>query len=125
MFSPTALVFQDGTSRQIVQPWVDRAVSPTTAAAPTRGSATATVIQPLDPIDDYPRQLLNALGELVLLGLQRADAHAARNWRELARFGESIGFHHLTHPVAALAGAIGAEKSHAALGPAPRRASRA
>ena len=27
MFSPTALVFQDGTSRQIVQPWVDCLVS--------------------------------------------------------------------------------------------------
>jgi hypothetical protein len=110
-FSPTALVFQDGASRQIVQPWVDRAVSPRTVAAPTRDSATATVIQPLDPIDDYPRQLLNALGELALLGLQRADAHASRSWGELARFGESIGFHHLTHPVAALADLL-ERKSH-------------
>jgi hypothetical protein len=88
---------------------VDRAVNPTTASAPTRGSATAT--QPVDPIDDYPRQLLNALGELVLLGLQRADTHAARSWRELARFGESIGFHRLTRSVAALADAL-ERKSH-------------
>ena len=62
-------------------------------------------------IDDYPRQLLNALSELVLLGLQRADTHAARSWRELARFGESIGFHRLTRPVAALADAL-EQKSH-------------
>jgi hypothetical protein len=54
-------------------------------------------------IDDYPRQLLNALSELVLLGLRRADTHAARSWRELAHFGESVGFHRLTRPVAALA----------------------
>ena len=110
MFFPTALVFQDGASRQIVQPWVDRVVSQTRASELTRGSATTT--QPADPIDDYPRQLLNALSELALLGLQRADAHArTRSWRELARFGESIGFHRLTLPVAALADAL-EQKSH-------------
>ncbi len=77
MFFPTALVFQDGASRQIVQPWVDRVVSQTRASELTRGSATTT--QPADPIDDYSRQLLNALSELALLGLQRADTHAARS----------------------------------------------
>ncbi len=59
-----------------------------------------------DPIDDYPRQLLIALGELLLVGLQRADAHTARSWRELARFGAAIGFDRLARPVAMLADAL-------------------
>ncbi len=90
----------------MVQPWVDRIVGESAARSPR--SATS---QPIDPIDDYPRQLLTALGELVLLGLQRADAHTARGWRELARFGTAIGFHRLTRPVAMLADAL-ESKSH-------------
>ena len=107
VLSPTALVFQDASARQVLQPWIDRAAGVPGAPAPARG----LVSQPADPIDDYPQQLATALGEVILLGLQRADGHAVRTWRELARFGTAIGFDRLTHPVAALADALD-QKSH-------------
>jgi hypothetical protein len=102
VIAPTAFVFQDGSSREILQPWINRASGDPSGARSSRGAASHTI----DPIDDYPHQLLTALGELLLLGLQRADAHAARTWRELARFGAAIGFDRLTRPVAMLADAL-------------------
>jgi hypothetical protein len=112
VISPVALVFQAGTSpREILQPWVDRAptggASPASIAGP---DGPKPIPSPADPIDDYPRQLLEALGELVLLGLGRADGHTANRWRELSRFGEAIGFHRLTRPVTALADALEARR---------------
>ncbi len=102
VIAPTALVFQDGAAREILQPWIDRSPGDTGAARPSRGVTGQTI----DPIDDYPHQLLSALGELLLLGLQRADAHTARSWRELARFGAAIGLDRLTRRVAILADAL-------------------
>jgi hypothetical protein len=119
VLAPTALVFQDpgASARQVLQPWIDPgagapgapARAPDLDSAPARGRANP----PADPIDGYPQELANALGELILLGLRRADAHAARTWRELARFGTAIGFDRLTRPAAALAEAL-EQKSHTA-----------
>ena len=102
VIAPTALVFQDGATRQIVQPWIDRAPGDHEAVRSSRGVAGHTI----DPIDDYPRQLLTALGELYLLGLQRVNGHTARTCHELARFGTAIGFDRLIRPVAMLADAL-------------------
>jgi hypothetical protein len=54
--------------------------------------------------------VLGGLGELILLGLRRADVRAAATWRELARFGAAVGFDRLALPVATLARAL-AQKS--------------
>jgi hypothetical protein len=115
VLAPVALVFQDGASnrRQAIQPWVDRparAGTPSSDVRPT-SSKSAPATRVVDPAEEYPRQLLSSLGELVLLGVGRADAHSAGHWRELARFGEAVGFHRLTRPVSALANAL-EQKQH-------------
>jgi hypothetical protein len=105
VITPTALIFQDGSARTILQPWIDRGPGCAEAGRPSGGEAG----HPIDPIDDYPRQLLTALGELALLGLRRADDQSARAWHELARFGTAIGFDRLARPVAGLAQALEAK----------------
>lgn len=105
---PVALVFETtpATPRQVLQPWVDR-TRPLDAPPPPPLTPSTTVRSSEgDPIEDYTRQLRDALGELTLLGLSRVDAHAADHWRELARFGESLGFHRLVRPASALADAL-------------------
>jgi hypothetical protein len=104
VLAPTALVFQEGASRRMIQPWVARAGDHAEAASLPPAAAIDREIA--DPIDDYPRQLMAALGELILLGLNRADDPAARGWRELARFGMAIGFDRLVRPVDRLADAL-------------------
>jgi hypothetical protein len=104
VLAPTALVFQEGASRRMIQPWVARAGEPSAAASISPAAPIAGEV--VDPVDDYPRQLMTTLGELLLLGLNRADDPAARAWRELARFGMAIGFDRLARPVDRLGDAL-------------------
>ena len=86
--SPTALVFQDGAVRRILQPWIDRdrERSEASGSAPAQGRPRAAARPAAsDPVADYPGQLQAALSELVVLGLPRSDARVACTWRELAR----------------------------------------
>ena len=46
------------------------------------------------------------VGELIVLGLGRSDAHAARAWAELVRQGEGVGFGRLAGRVLGLATAL-------------------
>lgn len=99
---PICLVFERGGHRYAIQPWVDR-VAPNGKALPSNVKNTDQYLGRANAIDDFPRQLLNQAGELVLLGLRRSDASAARSWAESARHGESIGYDRLVRPVASLA----------------------
>ncbi len=100
VIAPVAVVFQDSStgSRDVVQPWIDR-----TAAGASSGTAVDLPNRPVDPIDEYLRQIQIAMGELFVLGLSRSDSQTAAQWRELARLGQAIGFHRLARPVAVLA----------------------
>jgi hypothetical protein len=57
------------------------------------------------------RRLQEEIGELLVLGLQRADPPLARRWQELQRQGEAVGLARLAGRVAILAEAL-ARKSH-------------
>lgn len=94
---PVMLVFEAGPARAGIQPWIDR--MPSASAATSSESAAHAP----DAIADFPHNLLLQIGELILLGLSRADAHLARAWNELARHAEAIGYDRLARPVAALA----------------------
>lgn len=99
--APTALVFQDGAGRRALLPWLDRgdpAAPPPAAPPPTD--------RPRDPLADYWARLEQALAELLLVGLARADARAARQWRELAADGAGLGFARALAPVERLAAAL-------------------
>src|SRR5262249_39392340 len=66
---------------------------------------------PTDPIAQYPAQIMEALGELLLLGLDRADERVGRYWQELRRYGAALGFVRFLDPMDRLIDAL-ERKSH-------------
>lgn len=101
LIAPTALVLQDAQGRRALLPWLERgdpAAAP--AAVPPPGA------RPRDPLADYWARLEEALAELLLVGLGRADARAARHWRDLAADGAGLGFARALGPVERLAAAL-------------------
>ncbi|HEX6289509.1 MAG TPA: hypothetical protein VFZ66_09980 [Herpetosiphonaceae bacterium] len=102
VIAPTAVVFQDGSLRRALQPWIDRDRrgddAPARPVTPARRAA--------DPLSDYWAQLGDALGDLLVVGLRRADGSAARRWQELARYGAALGFGRAVDPVTRLSAAL-------------------
>jgi len=98
-FSPVSLVYEEGGGRAMLQPWVEHADEQAPADVLDPGESKAAS----QPEDQYPRLLQAALGELLLLGLERTDSRSARQWDELRRQGEALGFDRLTAPVARIA----------------------
>ncbi|HEU4321769.1 MAG TPA: hypothetical protein VFS21_01350 [Roseiflexaceae bacterium] len=96
VIAPTALVLQDGQTRRALLPWVDRGAE---RAAEDR----AAPFPPAGPLAAYWARVDEALAELLLVGLLRADVHMARRWRELARDGQTLGFARVLLPVERLA----------------------
>jgi hypothetical protein len=99
---PVCVVWQEEGKRLALQPWVEaRPVS-----AMSNHLHPANTVPQADPVGDYLRQLQAALGELLVLGLQRVDPQVLRRWRDLQRQGEAVGFGRLAGKVAALAAAL-------------------
>ncbi|MBV9790251.1 MAG: SWIM zinc finger family protein [Chloroflexi bacterium] len=101
VIAPTAVVYQQGETRRALLPWVDR----------EEGSDETTVEHPpqspqSEPLAEYWTQVNDALGDLFVVGLQRADVPEARRWQELARFGAALGFARSIEPVTRLAAAL-------------------
>jgi hypothetical protein len=94
---PIALIFQTGTNRQMLQPWL----------APPGGSATTELTNiPTMPqiaedttVSTYLLDLRSALQDLWLIGLERCDAQHLRQWQSLVERGKAIGFHALLKPI--------------------------
>lgn len=106
--SPVALILEEGKSRTMLQPWIDRYEA---AAGPSPQSEVDENDLPraMEPWRHYLRHLLDALGELLLVGLRRADGQSVRTWSDLHRHGGGLGFVRFIEPVEQLAGAL-AEK---------------
>ncbi|MBC8163895.1 MAG: hypothetical protein H7Z42_22020, partial [Roseiflexaceae bacterium] len=99
MIAPTALVFQDGTTRIGLLPWVAREQAST---AHTATHVTGNGVQH-NLFADYWVQVGDALGDLLVVGVQRADDRQAQRWRALAHHGAAIGFGQTLRPVEQLA----------------------
>lgn len=84
---PVCLVWQQGQRRVALQPWIEGDAE----AAPADAVSAIADRAADEPVREYLRQLQRALGELLVLGLSRADAAAARTWRELVGRGEALG----------------------------------
>lgn len=103
LFSPVSLVYEEeGGGRTMLQPWVEQADAQATAGTLDPGETAAAS----HPEEEYPRLLQTALGELLLLGLERADSRSASQWDELRRQGEALGFDRLAAPAARIAAAL-------------------
>jgi hypothetical protein len=105
MIEPVCLVWQDGGKRSVVQPWIEQ------RPGAADGGQPSAPVHAIDPLRDYFVNLQAALGELFVLGLQRADPLVARRWRELLQQGESVGFARLAERLAPLAETL-EQKSH-------------
>jgi hypothetical protein len=110
VLAPMALVFETGTVRQLLQPWI---------ASPQIGNqiqltgdlADADPIVPNSPIAIYLAELTTALQEIWLVGLDRADSHHLQQWQRLVQQGKAIGFNQFLQPIERFARSIG-EKFH-------------
>jgi hypothetical protein len=98
---PVCLVWQEDWKRTALQPWVEERPGALHETLPSLATAIA-----IDPLGDYWRQVQAGLGDLFLLGLQRADDHLVRRWRDLQRQGEAVGFARLAGRAALLADAL-------------------
>jgi len=103
IIQPISLILQEGQTRTMIQPWVDRWDGETTVRVSLRDDGP---IGTIDPVSHFPAQVLDALGELFLIGLQRADAQSAHQWQELYRQGGSLGFVRFLRPMARLVDAL-------------------
>jgi hypothetical protein len=104
---PACLVWQEDNGRTALQPWIDRSASGGEAEEARPEGAIAQ-----DPLAEYLHQLQAALAEVVVLGLQRADALVTRRWRELHRRGEAVGLVRLGQRVGKVATTL-EQKAHA------------
>jgi hypothetical protein len=104
---PVCLVWQDGTTRTALQPWIERRPADAAAEEPIEAGRPAA-----DPVAEYLRRLQEELGELFVLGLRRADERSAARWDELRRQGEAVGLTRLAGQTGELAGAL-RRKAHA------------
>jgi hypothetical protein len=114
---PITLVFSDGSAVYGVQPCIDRHKG--SGDKGSRGSsrdAQSLTGAPdtYDPTEKYHDDLLSWLGELLIVGLRRADASLSRHWQELAKHGEAIGYDRLVQPVAKLANELATKLSSTA-----------
>jgi hypothetical protein len=94
---PVCLLWQEEGRRTALQPWVER------GTATSDGSAAPLAAVAADPAAEYLEQLEQELGEMLVLGLLRADGSAAGTWSERARRGEAVGFARISAKVQALA----------------------
>ncbi len=92
---PLLLVFQQGSRRIGVQPYV-----------PTDGAEQAllderdsTAKESSDPLHSFFEHLQFELSEVFLSGLRRWDARQASAWRELEALGRELGFVRLIQPI--------------------------
>jgi hypothetical protein len=100
LVEPVALVW-DGPTRTILQPWIDRIEEGQVHAELPRAESTAA-----DPIEDWNRELLTAVGSLLVIGLRRADAGVLRSWQELERRAGQLGLARLGHTAGRVAAGL-------------------
>ncbi len=96
---PVSLVFEVDGTRTLIQPWIDGPASVAGEPAPDRAALEGSLDHAdSDPVGQYPSELLEAAGEQWLLGLQRADSHVTKSWRQVVDRGGALGFNRLIRP---------------------------
>jgi hypothetical protein len=109
VLAPIALVFQVGETRQMLQPWI--APSQLNAIHTPLPSSISTATLPPSAIAVYQQELITALQDLWLVGLDRADQQHLQQWQRLLQQGQAIGFNLFLHPVDRLTTTL-AQKFH-------------
>lgn len=95
LFHPVNLIFEVEGKRQSVQPWVDRFSDSNELASVTPQDG----IMKTDPVNYYPSQIVDTLGNLLVIGLTRIDDALIREWEQYVEEGTALGFSRLLEPV--------------------------
>jgi hypothetical protein len=109
ILAPIALVFESGTEREMIQPWIASPQQAKNAQAAEQVFEDPGSVR--SPISCYLEDLSAALQEIWLVGLDRADRQHLRQWQQLAQQGQEIGFHQFVRPIERFAQSL-AEKFH-------------
>jgi len=89
VIAPISLVFQQGETRTILQPWIERWE---VASSYVPSANAETLSRSHDPLASYLVQMTEALAELFVTGLQQTQEPTTRYWQELHQSGRSLGF---------------------------------
>ncbi len=95
--APVGLVFEEGSTRTLVQPWVERPTAAAEVSDPAVAPGGSSAAR--DPLAEFLSELGDLLGEQWLLGLERRDERLVHNWRALLDRGGALGFHRLLAPI--------------------------
>ncbi len=119
--SPTAIVLGEPGERVMLQPWIDR--EPAAPGTDAEGEDAAASVEVPDALEESAearshvaeaiRAIEDALGELLVEGVARADARTGAALGDLARRTESVGFDRLARRVGEVASAIEARMGSA------------
>lgn len=80
--SPIGLVFE----QSFLQPWI----APASSANLTFGPGSTELER--DPIEAYLDRVLNAIADLLLIGVEQTHAHTLQTWQEISEAGEKLEF---------------------------------
>jgi hypothetical protein len=103
---PVALVIRGESARILIQPWIDRE-SKTEAAAVFTGDGLFAA----DPLEDSLRELQANLGELLIIGLRRADSRMQKQWAALESRAEAVGLAAIASTLRQIADGLAAKAS--------------
>jgi hypothetical protein len=92
---PVALVFESGSNRSLVQPWIDEKPGLGAAGSPRGGEA----LPPVDPLLLFLEECLEVAAELLVIGLSRTNTQTLRRWRQLHTYGATLGFVRVLEPM--------------------------
>ncbi len=126
---PVSLVIESQGRRTLLQPWIDR-YPPAREASITTGADSDSLTAGLereeegegvgfeegstvapDPVGFCWNPLMEDIGELLLVGLDRVDDTLLRRWRTHLRDTEALGFVRLTLPLQRLTDGMAARQS--------------
>lgn len=101
--SPVGLVFETGSSRYLLQPWLDAIHSPL-----LDGDRNISSLSPhpnstriVDPIADHLDRLGDCLAEVAVQGPERLDASTRSQWQELLSNSRKLGLTDLSVAIVA------------------------
>jgi hypothetical protein len=80
---PISVILRD-SNRSMLQPWIDRLPESTSTMAPPNQTRD-------DPIAEMGKDLAKTIGDLLVVGLYRADPTICRSLQEVVRTAESMG----------------------------------
>lgn len=102
VIEPVSLVFESGSTRTMLQPWVEAKSARSEGGIPENTEPRP----PHNPLHSFLEQAFDAVAELLVIGLTRADERTLRQWRSLRDYGASLGLVRVLEPIERFTGEL-------------------